>query len=55
MDEPKFYKVEWKTHYCIPAKDRKIIYETLEGEYYIDHITEDIECVSERIIRWAYV
>lgn len=53
--EPKFYKVEWKLPSCFPVKGAKIIYETLDGEYYIDHITEDVECMSDHVVRWAYV
>lgn len=53
--EPKFYKIEWCTTNVYPTEGSKVLVQTYNDEYYIDHIDDNFEEWSDRIMRWAYV
>lgn len=55
MEEPKLYKIEWKTASMFPVSDSKVLIQTYDDEYYINYIDDHFEKWSDGIMRWAYV
>lgn len=55
MEKPKLYKIEWKTTSMFPINGSKVLIQTYDDEYYIDHIDGNFEGWSDMIMRWAYI